>query len=167
MKTLFDLPAHPLLVHTPVVLVPLVTLFALVLVFVPRLRRKAMPLFFPAVFIASLGTVLAARSGEKLQEALPALGPLVDRHAELGEQTEKLAFAMFLCSIAFAAVTMWPRLAGGEVAEGAERSRNAVLASHGFAVLTALLAVITTIWMIRTGHEGARITWDPAGIWGE
>ena len=86
---------------------------------------------------------------------------------------------MFLASIAFAAVTRWPRLTGGDRgAIGADPmqdpetsakplTRNAVIAGHVFAALTAILAILATIWIIRTGHEGARITWDPAGTWAD
>ena len=38
---LFDLPAHPLLIHAPIVLLPIAAILTIVLAFKPAWRRRA------------------------------------------------------------------------------------------------------------------------------
>ena len=67
---LFGLPAHPLLVHVPVVMVPLAALGAIAIVVRPRWRRSAGPIVLALAFVGGLGTQLAMMSGEDLQGAV-------------------------------------------------------------------------------------------------
>ncbi|MFM7410568.1 MAG: hypothetical protein ACKO3L_07170 [Actinomycetota bacterium] len=82
MEQLFDLPAHPLLVHVPVVVVPVVTL-ALVWWVVIRKYPKGLPLVTVVLsLVAGLGLLLASSSGEALVEAFGYLRdePFVREH---------------------------------------------------------------------------------------
>lgn len=64
MEQLFDLPAHPLLVHVPVVVVPVVTLALVWWVLIPK-RPKGLPLVTVVLaLIAGVGLMLASSSGE-------------------------------------------------------------------------------------------------------
>jgi uncharacterized membrane protein len=67
LDQLFDLPAHPLLVHVPVVLVPL-ALFVSLVALVPRARRIAAPAAAALALVGGIGVVLATGSGENLED---------------------------------------------------------------------------------------------------
>lgn len=157
MKTIFDLPAHPLLIHLPVVLVPLTAMVAVALAARPQWRRSLGPALAAAVVVATVGTVLAARSGEALNDALKdRIGTLAETHQQLGETTVILtiAFGIAMLAVAIADRRMDPVVAAsGAIA----RSEWLVRVAMG---ITALVGLLATIWMIRTGHEGATIVWE-------
>src|SRR5262245_55406073 len=82
MDEIFGLPAHPLIVHGAVVLIPLAAVGAL-LCLVPRIRRH---LGLAVLALAVVGTVavyLAEESGEALKERVDETDQ-VDEHADLG-----------------------------------------------------------------------------------
>ena len=75
---------------------------------------------------------------------------------ELGNQTALLATIFFAGAALLVVMDRWylPRASKSR----AERSAI-VLAS-----LVALVGVVAAVWVIRTGHEGARITWDGVNL---
>src|SRR4051794_39308686 len=93
IQSLFGLPAHPLLVHVPVVLVPLAAIGAVMLV----VRRSWIQRFGWAVAaiagVGWLGTLLAASSGEELVGQVDR-SPSLHRHAELGSNARLFAFLL-------------------------------------------------------------------------
>jgi uncharacterized membrane protein len=95
---LFGLPAHPLLVHVPVVIIPLALLVALVALW-PRARRGAALAAAALALVGAVGTVLAAGSGEELEDDVRET-ELVEEHAEQGEQVELPALAFAVLAIA-------------------------------------------------------------------
>jgi uncharacterized membrane protein len=154
MKELFGLPAHPLLVHSAVVLVPLACLVTVVTALVPKWRSK---LALPSViagFIGLVATLLAVNSGEAFEDELEeVIGDVAERHAELGETTRILVLVLFLSQLALYAYGRW-----------ADRRRNGAppaAIGHVLAAVTLVFAVLSTVWMARTGHEGADIVWGP------
>ena len=147
MESIFDLPAHPLFVHFPIVLVPLAALGAIVLVFNDDLRRRYGLALAAATFVGAIATILAAASGEPFNDLLP-LGDVADKHRDLGETARLLSIVFFVTAAAMV---------------GIERFRPSLLSPTALRALSGVVAVVgvlATIWMIRTGHEGARITWD-------
>jgi divalent metal cation (Fe/Co/Zn/Cd) transporter len=170
METLFDLPAHVLFVHAPVVLTPLVTLACLAVLLRPAWRhRYGWPLVV-ACGVVLVATMLAVQSGEEFAEALAGAVP-VAKHQDLAETTRLLVLVQFV--LALGVVLVQRRFArvlagvgsGGGGASTTTPPANATIAGQPAVVvlLTAALAVVSvlaTVWMIRTGHEGARITWS-------
>jgi len=153
MGELFDVPAHPLLVHIPIVLLPLLAIAAVVIAAKPEWRSRLIWSLFAATLITAAVTVWATQAGEQLEQALqPTLGSKADRHAELGDQTALLATIFFVGAAAMAIMDRWfQRL-----------TRSARALAWG----VALIGVVTAVWVIRTGHEGSRITWDGIKIGG-
>ena len=94
-------------------------------------------------------TVLAVRSGQKFDGVLASIAP-TKKHRHLGEATRLWVALLFLSTIPLAVLT---RRAGG--ADAAKAAKPPLVA----ATVSAVLAVVAVIWMIRTGHEGARIVW--------
>lgn len=147
MNNISGLPAHPLLVHIPIVLIPVLALVAIAMVARPTWRAKlALPAAVGGV-ITLLFTLLAASAGENLEGRV---GPdkLVKAHAELGDQTKvvMIVFALLLIGLA---ITEIRRRTAGSLAR--------------FALPLSLLAaaggIVSTVWVIRTGHAGAKSVW--------
>jgi uncharacterized membrane protein len=152
---LFDLAAHPLLVHAPIVLVPLLFLISIAVVVRSQWRAHTHWLA-AALFIAAVATLLAKGSGEALQHRIGTKIADQDglrQHADLAEATAILVLLQFLSAAGVAVVS---RLIG----RFAERAQTlGIIRSLGLGALV-LFGALATIWMVRTGHEGARITWQ-------
>jgi len=84
IDTVFGLPAHPLLVHGAVVLVPLAALGSIAVAFVPFLRRRLGWLVAAAAFGAMAMIPFVTGSGEAFEERVEETD-LVERHTELGD----------------------------------------------------------------------------------
>lgn len=149
METIFDLPAHPLFVHLPIVLLPIAAAGALVLLVRPSWRVAGTPVLVATTAVASMSAVLAAQSGNKLNDILrDRIGDVVADHKALGETTVWLALAFLVGTAALMALLRLPRF----------RKQTQL---HTFVlVATTTLGLLATVWMIRTGHEGASIVWD-------
>lgn len=155
MEQLFDLPAHPLFVHAPVVLMPLLTVLTLLVGARRQWRERAGWWLLAGAAVLLVGTLLAAQSGEGLDEAFDGAVD-VERHEELAETTRLLVVGYFVAVAAMAA-TAWLG-AKGEHKTGGRRTLPVV-----FAVAAMALGALGSVWMARTGHEGASITWCPGG----
>ena len=166
--TLFNLPAHPLIVHIPVIGIPLMVLAVIAYMVVPS---KPTWLFWASgilTTIVAIATVAAAGSGEQLEEMLPQAdqgSTLVSRHAALGEQTEFIVLAFAGVALAYLALDWWRRRRGTD-ASGIQISRIHLRATSVNRLLTVLLAAAiiagsaATVWDVRTGHAGAKSSWE-------
>ena len=150
------LPVHPLIVHLPVMLIPLTLILAILAVAWPRGRRVLSVVVLIGATASMLGAQLAVMSGESLQERVRET-PAVEQHAELGEATRTFAILMFLAAVAFVVREWKDRLPGGERLDALLAPRAVGVALGVVLVATALL---TTVWVVRTGHEGAKATWN-------
>jgi hypothetical protein len=150
IETLSGLPAHPLVVHAAVVLLPLAALGLVAVAAVPRWRRTYAPLVL-ALSIAALGAVwLATETGESLQERVTETA-LVERHAELAEQVLPWAIAVLVVA---GAVILVDRLRS-------ERWRvPRPVTTVGLVVLAMVAGTGATWKVIEVGHSGAKATWN-------
>ena len=177
------LPAHPLVVHLPVVLVPLATIGALIMLIRPSWRRSyELPVAVLAV-VAAVATQLALMSGEQLEEDVRR-SELIEKHSQIAEQARPFVFVFAALMVAVAVWDIVQRrrvvddrhqVAGpdeelGQPSSGsiatARRTSSATTARSRAAsvavVLTALglvFGVISTVQIYRTGHSGATATW--------
>ena len=157
VKTIFDLPAHPLFVHVPVVLLPLLAIVTVAAAARPNVARR-LGIWLPiASLLVFVSIFMAMNTGEALDKAQD-LGN-VKRHESLAETTRLLSFVLLVATVA-----MWwvnrRRTAGAATGEGAsvvERQRPLAM---GLAAVTVVFAVLSAVWVIRTGHEGARVHWS-------
>ncbi|MCE9622586.1 MAG: hypothetical protein K8R99_09605 [Actinomycetia bacterium] len=153
MGELFNTPSHPLLVHIPIVLLPLLAVLAIVMAAKPSWRSRLLWPLVVATLVTAAVTFWATQAGEQLQDALqPALGSKGDRHAELGDQTALLATIFFVGAAAMVVIDRW--------------FKRLMRSATALAWAVAVIGVVATVWVIRTGHEGARITWDGVNIGG-
>jgi len=164
LVTINGIPAHPLLVHAVVVLLPLAALGAIALAVRPSWRRKySWPVL--GLTIVGVGAVpLAQKAGEQLEAKLAGLdNPLIARHADLGN--DLLPFALgFLVAVVLLVVA--GRLADREGTAAAETPdipktwrRIAIVMS----VLVVLAGVASTVQVVRIGDSGATAVWNGVG----
>jgi hypothetical protein len=146
ISKLFGLPAHPLLVHIPIVLIPLAALGALALAVVPGWRRPFGPLLVALAAVALVGVQLALGSGEALEPHVDR-SAILRRHTELADSLRPMMVIFFLLLVAFILVDRnrptWAR-----------RSVSVALA-----VAAVLSGGVTTARLAQVGHNGARATW--------
>jgi hypothetical protein len=158
VNRLAGLPAHPLLVHGAVVIVPLAAIAFLVTGARDAWRRLY---YLPVTLTAIIGGIfafLAKESGEPLSESVRRAGQRVGEHPEQGDTA--FLFAMLFAAACAAVyfffryegrirsalrIQQWPRL---------PVSYNTAL--YLAAVPLALLAIFT---MVVAGHSGAELVW--------
>ncbi len=158
---LFDLPAHPLLVHAPVVLLPIAAILMVMFAVKPGWRLAAgwWPLALVGVTVVLL--LGAKESGEALIEAYDRAngeGAVdIKLHESLAETTFVMTLVWFFLLAALTAVERLEGLRTGALAFVATNTR----ARQALGWLVAVVGLFAMVWMIRTGHEGAKSVWGP------
>ena len=170
MTTVNGLPAHILLVHAIVVLLPLAALLLVLSALWPAARAKlAGPNAILSVLVLALVPV-TTEAGEWLERRV-ARTPLVRTHTELGDTALYVAFP-----VAVLAVVVWWRrreslqsqaadVAGtGSTAVATRRRTFLAPASTTVTVVLSVLAVIaagaTFYDIYRIGDSGAQASWQ-------
>jgi hypothetical protein len=155
IERLFGLPAHPLLVHGAVVLVPL----AAVAMIGSGLRESWRRAYYlPVTLLAMAGgafAFLSSQSGEPLSESVRHAGKRVGEHPEEGDTA--MVFAMIFagaCLVLYLAHRFGPRIRKEFNLPTLPVSYDTIL--YAAAVPFALLALFT---MIVAGHSGAELVW--------
>ena len=147
---LFGLPAHPLVVHAAVVLLPLAALATLAVALIPRARRHYAPVALAVALAALVSVALAQGSGEALEERVIET-ELVEAHTDQGESVLPWAIATAVMAAAVtgaAAVSRrWPNV-------------NARTLTVGLALAATVSGVGSTWTVIDVGHSGAKSAWD-------
>ncbi|WP_162872873.1 DUF2231 domain-containing protein [Austwickia chelonae] len=157
------LPAHPLLVHGVVVLLPLAAVATAVLLWRPgRWVAWSFPVVLLDLVVVGL-TVAAKESGEKLERRVPR-SDLVREHAEAGEVLPLVALLLLVCALVPMAATLWSRRAARRRPAGAGEAYPATpLLPPAASVVTAVFATLIAmgaIWMtVKVGHSGAFAVW--------
>ena len=159
MDNLFDLPAHPLLVHVPVAFTPLAALGAVVVSVRASWRQRLGWVVAGVAALALAGTHLAIESGDALEERVRETS-LVERHEELSRMARPLALVLLFAVVALVAYDSYQRrraLAGGP---GATRRAGGKPVVAALAAITVLAAAASVVGVIRAGHSGARAVWE-------
>lgn len=168
MTTLNGLPAHILLVHAIVVLLPLAALLLVLCALWPAARRK---LAGPNAVLAVLVLVLVpitTDAGEWLERRVAAT-PLVRTHTELGDTAVWAAVAV----AALALVIWWRHRESTFPADGLPRRvlrlpapRRTLLAPRSTPVTAAIAAAAILVAagaaydIYRIGDSGAQASWQ-------
>lgn len=171
MDQLFGLPAHPLVVHAPVVLIPLAVIGALAMMTRPRWYHRFRWPVLAIAAVGTLGAIISAGSGEELEEAVEgsassAARHAIHEHAEAGELARTLSIVFLVALAVWVLVPWWSE----------RRNRSATHASVGAAVAqpatgsrwlrTVLMvgvgatAVASLVTIVEAGHSGASSVWD-------
>jgi len=157
MTTIGGLPAHPLIVHAVVVLLPLAAIGTLAVAARPTWRRT---LGIPVLLVGLIGLIgvpLATTTGEQLQHALGG-GPLVEIHEQRADRL--LPFALAFVVLLAATLVLGRRADRADHVESEMRVRSLTRVATGVGVLAALSGAVVTGLVVWIGQAGATAVWQ-------
>lgn len=153
INSLFGLPAHPLIVHAAVVLLPIAAIALIVVAAIPRARRYYGPIVFGVALAATIAVGLAQQSGESLEGQVKKT-ELVEEHTEQGQTVLPWAIALTVVSALVAAEPY----ARAQLAKVPPRVVTAVLVGSSL-----IVGIGATYAVIEVGHSGATSVWNDVG----
>jgi hypothetical protein len=148
MSTINGLPAHVLLVHVVVVLVPLTAVLAILCAVLPSVRRRLVWLVAALAAITVAAVPLTTNAGEWLLRRVGET-PQLRTHAHLGDTMIYFAIALLVVALLLLAV---------HLLEAGDRPVSRVVLGI-VAVLTIAAGVAATVQVYRIGDSGAHAVW--------
>lgn len=158
MLTVHGIPAHPLVVHAAVVLVPLAAVFAAAYALWPSRRWQTRTPAAVLAIAAAASVQLATMTGDQLKQHLHEDTALIHTHEHYAGL---LQTAMWVLA-ALVVVAWWALPHGSPLPDKEHRDGVRALALP----LTALLpigAVAVLVLVVLTGDAGARAVWGSSG----
>ncbi|EST23832.1 hypothetical protein N566_25330 [Streptomycetaceae bacterium MP113-05] len=163
MDTINNLPAHPLLVHGSVVLIPLTALLLVLCAAWPAMGHRISWLLPALAVVALVCVLLTTDSGEWLEERVPETA-LMEEHAEMGENLTPWAVGLLIGALLVWLVDLLrsskAEPSGPGSSSGAVRvalSLPVRIAVSVIAVVLAAGSVVETYWI---GDSGAKAVWE-------
>ena len=168
MLTVGGIPAHPLVVHAVVVLLPLAAVGTLLVVARPVWRQQ-LGVWVLLLALAGVAAVpVATQTGEQLQRALGGGGPLVEIHEHRADTL--LVPALIFLALLAATVLVGRRSGVGARVDGpgaahATVSNTATLQRVSLitGVLAALAGLVVTGLVVWIGHAGSAAAYSGVG----
>ena len=162
ISKVFGLPAHPLFVHVPVVLIPLVGIGAIAMACSARVRDRYGWLVLAVAVVAGLSTQLASDSGEALRHSV-AQSAALRRHVHIASSIRPLILLLVLVALA---VMLLDRRAQGAwpFSRMGAQSSFGLLTRAAAIVVTIVVAVGTNVRLFQIGDSGAKATWQRVRI---
>lgn len=172
MDELLGLPAHPLIVHIPVAMLPLAAL-GVVVMLVRRAwyeRYKWGVLVIGA--IGTVGAIVATSTGEELEHRIGEVEGReairgIHEHAESGELARTLAIVFFVALAAYVLVPWFLDRRNGSTPAGLDAGAAAAAPKTQpswlrpvLMAFVALAAVASMVSIIDAGHSGASKAWE-------
>lgn len=150
MERLFGLPAHPLLVHLPVVTVPLLTAALVWTMLVSRSLRWTTTITAALAVVTGVGLLLASSSGEALIGAFEYLRdePGVRSHIKSSESARL-----------WGVITMFLTLGGWTAVRVRMHTQLSRKLGRVLLVLALAASVMTTTYTVKAGHSGTKARW--------
>lgn len=171
MNTFFGIPAHPLFVHVPVVLIPLAAIGVIIMVVRPSWWERYKWATLTIAGVGMIGAILAASTGEELEEAVEDTAPrqLLRAHVEAGEVSRSVSIVFFAVLVAAIVVLPWwlRRRAAHSVVSTANPGTTAVVPRWLRNVISVVLVVtaLGASWTVYdAGHTGAKSVWSDVKI---
>ena len=170
IDTLGGLPAHPAIVHIPVVMVPVAFVLAALAVR-PGFRAWALPSAVVSSFVGLVGALLAGSTGEALQNSVDRT-QFVRNHIQAADRVN-VFLVPFTVLIVVALVVHWARQGTIPFASRLTRVTDAIVprvTRWSARTVTALIAVTAVIggfasWAVYdAGHSGAKSVWHDVKI---
>jgi len=158
-EEIMGIPMHPLLVHAPVVFVPLLVVTALAYAFV-RPIRPHLRLVLAGLAIITPGAALFAKlSGDAFYSRLngrnaitESFVPKLQQHRDFGNYTLYSTIALAVVTLALVYFVA-PRVGTGPA------GRRMNLGGWLLAGLTLVAAGLSLYFVVRTGDSGAKAVW--------
>ena len=158
-----DMPLHPLVIHVPVIGIPLALLLTLLFAF-PRTRAWARWPLALTVLGATAATWLSQQSGEALEVSLGItggnpVGDLISRHSQLAAQLVYIMIGYSVVALVNVFVVRAVRATDGSVTDTKPAAPVRIL----LLVLLVAAGALAFVWVARVGDLGARAVWNPTG----
>jgi len=175
-EEIFNIPAHPLIVHGAVVFVPLQIMAAFAYALVPFVRRYTAWAVVGLAVLAPAAAYAAKLSGQALRDRLIRNGTSdagilakITQHSQYADRTlfASIVLSLLMLALVFVPVILSRRRSnpGGDKSEG-DKSATAPT-GRGSAVFAVLLIVAvlgvgatTGYFIFKTGDSGAHIVWE-------
>jgi uncharacterized membrane protein len=163
IKTIYSgLPAHPLFVHVPVVLIPTTIVAAIVFVIKPRWFSRYGIALALASIVAMSSVFLAMQAGAALRSALNLQGQAAKLISEHSQAAHILAIVYVLFTATLIVTFAAQRISGGMptglgIVDGLLSPKPMLTALR---VLLVLLAIGAGYMCFRTGDLGAKAVWE-------
>ncbi|MHB8242409.1 MAG: DUF2231 domain-containing protein [Solirubrobacteraceae bacterium] len=157
-----SLPAHPLFVHVPVILIPTTILAAIVFVIKSQwLTRYGIALALASI-VAMSSVFLAMQAGAALRGALNLQGPAAKLISEHSQAAHILAIVYVLFTATLIVTFAAQRISGGlptglGIVDSLLSPKPMLTALRAALVL---LAVVAGVMCFRTGDLGAKAVWQ-------
>ncbi|MEU1429689.1 DUF2231 domain-containing protein [Nocardia sp. NPDC005746] len=149
MSTINGLPAHVLLVHAVVILVPLTAGLLILCAVWPAARARLIWLVVVLAVVVTVLTPITVDAGEWFQRQL-GMPPLLDEHARLGRQMPYFVAPLLVPAALLAFVQLRSR-----------RERPLGRALVAMIAVLALAAGGAATWQtFRAGDSGAHAVWN-------
>lgn len=151
-------PMHPLAVHAPVVLIPLLAVASVVVLF-RRTWREQTTIPFAGLAVVMVAMLFVAKESGGAAQASENVFGNVDRHEDLANQTFIISIVWLLLALGAGVAALLQR---GNDANSLSAAASTTDRSQVVLVLNVLATValiVTTIWLIRTGHAGSESRW--------
>lgn len=148
MSSIAGLPAHILLNHFVVVLVPLIAILLIICALWPAARQRLIWLVLVLAAITLVVTPLTVRAGEWLGDRVDET-PDLDTHMNAGEKGTYVALALAIAAALLAGLHV--RLSRGHTVQPVV---------HWLVVAVVIVAAGATMFQIhKIGESGARAAW--------
>lgn len=169
MTSVAGVPAHPLLVHVVVVLIPLTAVLLVLIALSPAVRQRFAMLTAALSALALISVPVTTSAGEWLEHHV-ARTALVRGHSHLGDTMLPWGIALFALAAVIAAREKL-RSRGRAIAvarsdkstsvadDSTAHGFGGVVATAGLAVLAVVVAIGSVVTVYRIGESGARAAW--------
>jgi hypothetical protein len=149
MTEINGLPAHALLLHFIVVLVPLTALLLIVCALWPTARRHLVWLTLILAGVTAALTPITVNAGEWLISLHRKSTPILQEHANRGEWMPYFSYGLLLVAIALAVLHILER----------RSDKRQVAAQAVVAVLALAVGISSMIQVYRVGDAGSQSVW--------
>jgi glucan phosphoethanolaminetransferase (alkaline phosphatase superfamily) len=160
-ETAFGIPAHPLLVHVPVVFVPLLILGSLAYGLVPAWRQRIDWAVVALAVLTPISCFVARQSGLAFRSRLVHNHTVssqdltkIDTHQSFGTRTLILSCVLGVLALVLVAVTVARRRRAAGGGSGFDPL------SLGVLVLVVVASAFMGYYVFKTGDTGAHIVWQ-------
>ncbi len=166
MDTITGIPAHPLFVHIPVVLLPLAAVLALVMLIRPTWFDRYKWALLAITSVGTLGAILAAGSGESLAENVKKSGAArqaLNDHIEAGDTARLFGIIFFGVIAVWIFLPMYLARRAHAAGSGDGTALGSPRQPKWLRPVIAALIVVTagaaTVTIVQAGHSGAKSVW--------
>lgn len=162
MFTVSGVPAHPLLVHAVVVLIPLAALGAVAVAVRPAWARPYGLLVAAGALGGAASALLARFAGEQLENAIeitPEFEPVIDQHEQFGTIVVLAAWPFAVLAIVTFVLARRGGVSGRHGQDRTVRTRSGT-ATRVVAGLSALAGLVAAGATVLAGHSGAAAVWS-------